>query len=112
MHTSMTPEIMPSPSSQQRAETQAKAAEAFLLEWADMTPAEQLRAQYLASHDLTEEQLEIMKEQERQKIEDEIKEFIKQKLAGIFETGKEAYEEPAKRLASQIALQGLGLKSL
>ncbi len=109
MYTSMTPDIMPTPSRQQRAEAQAEAAETFLLEWAEMTPAEQLRALYLASHELTEEQLEVMEEQERQKIEDEIKEFIKQKLAGVFENGKEAYEEPAKRLASQIVLQRLGL---
>ena len=48
--------------------------------WMDMSPAEMIRAQYLADHDMTEEQLAALPPEERQKIEDDIEKTIKEKL--------------------------------
>lgn len=50
------------------------------LEYSDMTLAEKIRVAYLEDHNLTEEQLAAMPEDERKAIEDEIQEAIKQQL--------------------------------
>ncbi|ATN34278.1 hypothetical protein ACO34A_10740 [Rhizobium sp. ACO-34A] len=50
------------------------------LEYSDMTLAEKIRASYLDDHNLTEEQLAAMPEDERKAIEDAIQEAIKQQL--------------------------------
>ena len=50
------------------------------LKWAKMNPIERLRAQYLKDHNLTEEKLASMSNEERQKIEDDIKKHIEKVL--------------------------------
>lgn len=50
------------------------------LAYAHMNPAERLRAAYLKSHGLTEEELAAKSPEERQKIEDDIKREIEDKL--------------------------------
>jgi hypothetical protein len=68
------------------AETSAKeeaahqAAKADFLAYARMTPAQRIRAAYLNSHKLTEEDLARMTPAERKKIEDEIKQEIEKEL--------------------------------
>ena len=58
-------------------------AEDDLLKWLTMSLAERLRAQYLADHDVTEEELEAMPTDERAKMEDAIAEYIKENMAQI-----------------------------
>ncbi|SIR17437.1 hypothetical protein SAMN05880582_107122 [Rhizobium sp. RU20A] len=48
--------------------------------YARMSPAELIRAQYLSDHDLTEESLKALPDDERQKIEAEIVEQVKSEL--------------------------------
>ena len=57
-----------------------KAAIDMFLKYAKMTPTERFRAQYLAEHHLTEDQLAKMDPAARQKIETEIANEIKQKM--------------------------------
>ncbi|PZU86830.1 MAG: hypothetical protein DI528_08360 [Shinella sp.] len=57
------------------------------LEYSDMTLAEKIRAAYLDDHNLTEDQLAAMPEDERKAIEDEIQEAIKQQLGVNQDTG-------------------------
>jgi hypothetical protein len=45
-----------------------------------MTPAQKMRAMMLAKLGVTEEQLKAMKPEERKKIEDKLKEMIKQEV--------------------------------
>lgn len=52
------------------------------LKWAKMSPVERIRAQYLESHGLTEESLKALPPEEREKIEQEIAEKIKEKIGG------------------------------
>jgi hypothetical protein len=51
------------------------------LEYAKMTPAERLHAQMLARLGLTEDQFKAMSPADQQKIEDKIREMIKQQVA-------------------------------
>ncbi|MBU6235242.1 MAG: hypothetical protein KGQ41_05310 [Alphaproteobacteria bacterium] len=57
------------------------AAEKFM-KFQSMTIAEKIRASYLAAHKLTEEQLAALPPEERQKIEDAIKEEIRKAIMG------------------------------
>lgn len=50
------------------------------LNFAKMSPADRMRAQFLAAHGLTEDDLKNMDPKERQKIEDQIREEIEQAL--------------------------------
>lgn len=50
------------------------------LEWSQMTLPEKIRAQYLEEHNLTEESLQAMPLDERQKIEEEIRKAIFEQL--------------------------------
>jgi hypothetical protein len=59
----------------------AKTAAQQFLEYANMTPAERLHAQMLAKLGLTEDQFKAMDPAAQQKIEDKIREMIKQQLA-------------------------------
>ena len=58
---------------------QTSPEDAFL-NFAKMSPADRMRAQFLAAHGLTEDDLKNMDPKERQKIEDEIREQIKEAL--------------------------------
>lgn len=49
--------------------------------WADMTPAERIRAQYLEDHDLTEEDLKAMGDDDRNAILEEIREAVARQLS-------------------------------
>lgn len=60
--------------------------------WANMTPGEKIRAQYLEAKGLTEEDLAAMPADEREAIEKEIAELIKQQLAGIDDDGSKTAE--------------------
>lgn len=66
------------------------------LKWAKMSPAERIRAQYLEAHGLSEEAMKSMSPKERQKIEDEIAELIKEKL------GQEG-DQPTGTVVDQLA---------
>lgn len=66
-----------------RAANEAVARE--FLEWAQMSPEEKLRAQILKSKDLDEESLKALPPKEREAIETEIREAIKQAF-GVDET--------------------------
>lgn len=72
-------------------EAAAKAAHNSLVdqfsEWSDMDPAEFIRARYLESHGLTEDDLKAMPADQREAIEKEIAEQIKRELAGIEDKG-------------------------
>jgi hypothetical protein len=57
---------------------ETKSAEQTFLEWARMTPAERLHAQMLGQLGLTEDQFKAMDPAAQQKIEDKIREMIKQ----------------------------------
>lgn len=59
----------------------AKSAEEKFLEYAKMTPAERMHARMLAALGLTEDQFKAMSPAEQQKIEDKIREMIKQQVA-------------------------------
>jgi hypothetical protein len=50
------------------------------MKYQQMSPAEKIRASYLASHGLTEDDLKAMGPDERQKIEAQIKEEIRKRL--------------------------------
>jgi hypothetical protein len=58
----------------------AKTAAQQFLEYANMTPAERLHAQMLAKLGLTEDQFNAMSPADQQKVEDKIREMIKQQL--------------------------------
>ena len=61
--------------------TETKTAEQKFLEWAKMTPAERMHAQMLGQLGLTEEQFKAMDPAAQQKIEERIREMIKQQAA-------------------------------
>lgn len=65
---------------------------AELSKWANMTPGEKIRAQYLEDHGLTEESLAEMSPEDREAIEKEIAELIKQQLTGIDDDGSKTAE--------------------
>ncbi|MEZ2128969.1 MULTISPECIES: hypothetical protein [unclassified Sinorhizobium] len=60
---------------------------AELSKWANMTPGEKIRAQYLEEHGLTEESLAEMSPEDREAIEKEIAELIKRQLTGVDDKG-------------------------
>jgi len=60
-----------------------------LLALLDMTPAERIRFAYLQSKGLTEEQLAALPPEEREKIEAEIQEELKHKLAAVVDSKEE-----------------------
>jgi hypothetical protein len=75
----------------QNAKDETKAADsqsskAEFLKFAKMSPAERLRAAYLQEHNLTEDTLAHLPKEERAKVEEEIKKYMKTKL-GLNERG-------------------------
>lgn len=74
-----------------RAANEAVARE--FLEWAQMSPEEKLRAQILKSKDLDEESLKALPPEEREAIETEIREAIKQAF-GVDETAVVLSKKP------------------
>ncbi|MBB3563346.1 hypothetical protein FHX06_004690 [Rhizobium sp. BK512] len=73
------------------AEMEAKAAHRSLVDeftdWSNMDPAEFIRARYLESRGLTEDDLKAMPADQREAIEKEIAEQIKRELTGIEDNG-------------------------
>ena len=69
------------PASSTLATKPAETAEQKFLEYAKMTPAERMHAQMLAQLGLTEDQFKAMSPADQQKIEDKIRDMIKQKAA-------------------------------
>jgi hypothetical protein len=57
-----------------------KSAKDEFLDYAKMTPAEKMRAAMLGKLGVTEEQLKAMSPEERKKVEDKIKDMIKQQV--------------------------------
>ncbi len=80
------------------AEMEAKAAHRSLVDeftdWSNMDPAEFIRARYLESRGLTEDDLKAMPADQREAIEKEIAEQIKRELAGI-EGGGDGADKPS-----------------
>ena len=62
------------------AGSQADRVKSDFLKWANMTPAQRMRANILSSMGLTEEQVAAMSPKERQKVEEKIREMIEEKL--------------------------------
>jgi hypothetical protein len=58
----------------------AKSAKDEFMDYAQMTPAQKMRAAMLGKLGVTEEELKAMSPEERQKIEDEIKKQIKEQV--------------------------------
>lgn len=58
----------------------AKTAKDEFLDYAKMTPAQKMRAAMLGKLNVTEEQLKAMSPEERKKVEDKIKDMIKQQV--------------------------------
>lgn len=85
------------------AETEAKAAHKRLVDefsdWSNMDPAEFIRARYLESHGLTEDDLKAMPADEREAIEKEIAEQIKRELAGIEDSGSDSEQSSTTQSA-------------
>lgn len=67
-------------SSDPLAAVPAKSAKDEFMDYAKLTPAQKMRAAMLAKLGVTEEQLKAMDPKERQKIEDQLKEQIKQQV--------------------------------
>ncbi|MFC3162580.1 hypothetical protein [Ciceribacter thiooxidans] len=66
----------------QKAEKSAARADVIsqFLDYSEMTFAERIRAAWLSDHDLTEEQLAALPDDQRKAIEDEIEEAVKRQL--------------------------------
>jgi hypothetical protein len=62
--------------------TSAKSAREAFLDYAKLTPAQKMRAAILSKLNITEEELKAMPPKKRQRIEDQIKEMIKQQVMG------------------------------
>ena len=62
--------------------TEESAAVTEFLRWANMTPAERIRAQYLEREGLSEDSLASLPEEERERIEMEIQQRIRDALGG------------------------------
>ncbi|OLF79789.1 hypothetical protein AWH62_15570 [Maricaulis sp. W15] len=62
--------------------TEESAAVSEFLRWANMTPAERIRAQYLEQEGLSEDSLAALPEEERERIEMEIQQRIRDALGG------------------------------
>jgi len=59
-----------------------KSAKDEFLDYAKLTPAQKMRTAMLSKLGVTEEELKAMAPKERQKIEDQIKEMVKQQVLG------------------------------
>jgi hypothetical protein len=59
-----------------------KSAKVEFLDYAKLTPAQKMRAAMLSKLGVTEEELKAMDPKKRQKIEDQIKEMVKQQVLG------------------------------
>lgn len=59
-----------------------KSAKDEFLDYAKLTPAQKMRAAILSKLHVTEDELKAMDAKERQKIEDQIKEMVKQQVLG------------------------------
>lgn len=59
-----------------------KSAKDEFLEYQKLTPAQKMRAAMLSKLGVTEEQLKAMSPEERQKIEDKLKDMIKEQVMG------------------------------
>jgi ABC-type transporter MlaC component len=70
-----------SPNANSADTSSANTAVQQFLEYAKMTPAERLHAQMLGRLGLTEDQFKAMSPADQQKIEDKIREMIKQQVA-------------------------------
>lgn len=79
---------------EQAGTTDAEAMFAEFKAWADMSPAERIRAQYLEDHDLTEDALKAMSEEERAPILAAIKEAIERQLGTSDAATQEAATSP------------------
>ncbi|MAC88937.1 hypothetical protein [Maricaulis sp.] len=62
--------------------TEESSAVAEFLRWANMTPAERIRAQYLEQEGMSEDSLAALPEEERERIEMEIQQRIRDALGG------------------------------
>lgn len=62
--------------------TEESGAVAEFLRWANMTPAERIRAQYLEQEGMSEDSLAALPEEERERIEMEIQQRIQDALGG------------------------------
>ncbi len=73
----------------QKAEKSAARADVIsqFLDYSEMTFAERIRAAWLADHNLTEEQLAALPDDQRMAIEDEIEEAVKRQLGFEGESG-------------------------
>lgn len=73
----------------QKAEKSAARADVVsqFLDYSGMTVAERIRAAWLSDHDLTEEQLAALPDDQRKAIEDEIEEAVKRQLGFESESG-------------------------
>ena len=71
----------PKPASLTAKPAEAKSVEQKFLEYAKMTPAERMHAQMLAQLGLTEDQFKAMDPAAQQKIEDKIRDMIRQQAA-------------------------------
>lgn len=69
----------PAPREDAAAAQSAEVRDTFL-KWARMTPEERMRANVLASLGLTEESLAAMEPEERKKIEEKVREMIREKI--------------------------------
>jgi hypothetical protein len=67
-------------SSDPLAAVPAKTAKDEFMDYAKMTPAQKMRASMLGKLNVTEEQLKAMSPEERKKVEDKIKDLIKQQV--------------------------------
>ena len=68
------------PSSDPLSAAPTKTGKDEFMDYAKLTPAQKMRAAMLAKLGVTEEQLKAMDPKERQKIEDQLKEQIKQQV--------------------------------
>ncbi|MBO6797313.1 hypothetical protein [Maricaulis sp.] len=75
-----------------------KSAVEEFLRWAEMSPAERIRAQFLESRGLSEDSLKAMPENEREAIEAEIEQRIRDLLGG-------EEKQPARTSTADTALQ-------
>jgi hypothetical protein len=71
----------PAPSTPSVKPADSNSVEQKFLEYAKMTPAERMHAQMLAQLGLTEDQFKAMSPADQQKIEDKIREMVKQQVS-------------------------------
>lgn len=79
--------ITPQTDAEKEASANHDALTSELSKWANMSPAEMMRAQYLEAHHLSEDSLKALPADERAAIEKEIAEYIKKTLTGNDDKG-------------------------